>query len=114
FDGMRIPFAVTENALRYYVDLTKSFRRADFSGAAGMEVKRSEFEYTATCMFHRHVSLDQRPYSSVYVVTQRLYFHEYMDSLAALTIDRERHVIFDESGKLVTVLGDGPKSVTVS
>ena len=59
--------------------------------------------------------LENKSYTEVYVVKQKLKWNDYLGNMGALWTIIERLVIFDKSGyKLIGVIGDGYPMVIVS
>ncbi len=48
FDGVRIPYAITTAAVKYYLELSQAFQRGDFSGSSNIKMSRSRMKYGAT------------------------------------------------------------------
>jgi len=73
FDGVRLPYAVTLDAVRYYLKLTQALGRGDSSQTGGIRMKSSEFSYHANVSpLNPTYSRDGRVFHDVYVVEMGL------------------------------------------
>jgi hypothetical protein len=108
FDRLRIPYAVTASAVRYY--LLQSARLAAGKGTA----RHGSFRYTARVEHkQRHVE-GTRAFDDVHVVTLDLRWRTYTGPLAACSFYSTRVVVFSAAGKALAVIGDGKTMLIVS
>lgn len=114
FDGVRIPYAITGDAVCYYRDLTLAFRKGDFTGSNGIRMLKSELHYTAAVARHEHYESDGREFQGVSVVTMKLSWSQYCGNVCAMGFQKERVVVFDAAGKIIAVLLDGATRYRVS
>lgn len=112
FDGIRIPQAITRDAVVYYLDLSRAFQSGDFSGS--IQQISSRFTYRADLTWQESYSLDGRSYRNVLVATMDLSWSNYCGSLCALSFSKRRVVVMDPRGTILRVSGDGPVSFWVS
>jgi len=115
FDGVRLPYAVTMDAVRYYLAITQALARGDHSRTGGFGMKQTDFSYTARVSpgpttFSRR---GQR-FENVYVVELSLEWSDYCGSLCACGFLLDRTVLLRPDGSLVCVFGDRKPSVIVS
>jgi hypothetical protein len=110
--GIRIPCAITADAVAYYSDLV---------GKYGKQVLKrytepsSRLDYHAGVKFHKEFKLGDKTFNDVHVVTLKLTFDQ---NFAATTTEgmhfqKERVVILDDKGKVLHISGDGPTEVPI-
>jgi hypothetical protein len=115
FDGVRLPYAVTMDAVRYYLGLTQALGRGDSSQTHGIRMKRSEFSYSAQISpGSRTFSRDGRTFENVWVVEMKLEWSDYCGSLCACGFHLDRTVILRRDGTVLCVFGDKKPMVVVS
>jgi hypothetical protein len=115
FDGVRIPYAVTMDAVRYYLGLTQALGRGDSTQTAGIRMKRSHFSYYARISNRTATySRDGRVFKDVYVVEMGLKWSNYCGSLCACSFRLDRTVLIRPDGTVLCVFGDQKPMVTVS
>lgn len=114
FDGVRLPYAITADAVRYYVALSDAFRRADFSGSNGISMSKSRFQYNARVERVAEFEHEGRLLRDVYVVRMVLSWSSVCGSLCGLWVEKERVVVLKSSGGVLAVFGDGEPIATVS
>lgn len=120
FDGVKIPFAITEDAINYYSDLIDEFNE----NPDDVFFYSANFEYKAEVTFYENYispetdsqeqATEPESFDSVYVVKMALAWEDYCGSLCAAWINKDRIVVFNESGELLKVYLDGVSSVAVS
>jgi hypothetical protein len=115
FDGVRLPYAVTMDAVRYYLGLLQAMGRGDSTATRGLRMKRASFSY------HAHVSSlvsaysrNGRVFHDVYIVEMGLKWSNYCGSLCACWFDLDRTVILRRDGTVLCVFGDRKPRVIVS
>ncbi len=121
FDGVRIPYAITGDAVAYYADLIDALEageRLQFLTEASLDYRVAvSFRTAYTFEGVDPETLEPLPSESferVYVVEMSLAWYQYCGDLCAMWIDHERVVVFDEAGTLLRVFLDGPRPVAVS
>jgi hypothetical protein len=114
FDGVRLPYAVTMDAVRYYLGLTQALGRGE-STETGIPMKACNFSYSA------HVSSgpttftrDGRVFQDVYAVDLKLEWWNYCSPTCACMFHLERTVLLRPDGTVVCVFGDRKPRVAVS
>ena len=110
--GIRIPYAVTGDAVTYYSGLV--------TGYGKMRMKRyaepsSALKYTAAVKRHERFEVDGKNWQNVDVVTLKLEFRQAFcaSGTEAFGFTKERTVVFDAQGKVLHVSGDGVTDVPV-
>jgi len=112
FDGVRLPYAVTMDAVRYYLKLTQTMGNG--VETSGIRMKASKFTYYANISKSSAYSRDGRVFSDVYVVEMGLSWSNYCGSLCACSFDLNRTVILRPDGTVLCVFGDQRPMVVVS
>lgn len=110
--GVRIPCAITGDAVAYYTNLVTTYGR--------QTLKRysepfSRVEYQASIAFHPVFRHHDKTFRDVHAVTLRLKF---MQTFAAtqtegMHFEKERVVLLNAASQVVQVLGDGPTEVPI-
>ena len=115
FDGVRLPYAVTMDAVRYYLALIQAMARGDSSRTGGIPMKRAQFSYTASVSSRPStLSRDGRVFEDVYTVELRLSWSNYCSPLCACSFDLNRTVVLRADGTVLCVFGDQKPMVIVS
>ncbi|MCK4752718.1 MAG: hypothetical protein KAS75_04665 [Planctomycetes bacterium] len=111
FDRVKIPYAITIEAIDYYVGLVESYRvrrwKSDIEPS-------SKFIYSAEVEFRENYEKEGKTFQKVYVVDMKLSMRATFASLAGIGFGKERTVIIDRDGKVLAVFGDGKTPVRVS
>ena len=110
--GIRIPYAITAEAVTYFEDLVRKYGSQTLNRYLQPS---SRLEYHASIQFHREYQHLEKTFQNVRVVTLKLHFQQKFAATPteAMDIVKERVVIFDSSGTLVLVVGDGPTRVPI-
>jgi hypothetical protein len=110
--GIRIPCAITADAVAYYSDLV---------GKYGKQVLKrytepsSRLDYHAGVKFHKELKLGDKTFNDVHVVTLKLTFDQNFvaTTTEGMHFQKERTVVLDGKGKLLHISGDGPTEVPI-
>jgi hypothetical protein len=107
FDGTRLPFALTGDALGYYLALI-----TDIGAHAGKTPGRipmisAEFRYAARVLRADSVALQPGRPREGFVVELDMYWSQYCGDLCSLSFDKHRRVWVAEDGRVLAVEGDG-------
>ena len=110
--GIRIPFAITGDAVTYYSDLVGNYGKQALKRYAEPS---SSLNYHATVKFQKEFKLGETSFKDVNVVTMKLSFSQ---TFAATTtegmqIEKERTVVLDAAGKVLQVSGDSATEVPI-
>lgn len=103
-DGVRIPYAITAEAVDYYVNLVEGYRKKDWK--SDIEPS-SRFSYSASVEFKKHCEKDGKKFRNVYVVEMKLSMEAGFASLAGVRFHKERIVVLNRKGRVLGVFGDG-------
>ena len=112
FDGVRIPWAVTGDAVRYYVGLSEDI--AAGRSPLSVSMKSTRLVYTAEVTRPEVFERDGKRFEGAAVVRLGLSWQQYCGDLCAMRFQAERWVVFDPAGAVLAVFGDGPTSYLVS
>ena len=120
FDGVKIPFCITVDAVNFYSDLITDLNKnktANFFITA-------KFEYKAEVSFHelyyspsknsKDKDVIPERFESVYVVRLQMVWEDNCGSLCGLSIYKERIVVFNKAGELQKVFLDGVAPLATS
>ena len=110
--GIRIPFAVTAEAVDYFSKLVGDYGKQEFKRYVEPS---SSVDYHASVAFHLRFEHNGRKFADVHVVTLKLVF---MQNFAAtgtegMQFEKVRTVVLDANGKVLAIGGDGPTEVPI-
>lgn len=110
--GIRIPYALTADAVQYYSDLVKDYGQQKL---VRFTQPSSGFTYQAKVSKHAAYEIDGKSLENVTVVTMTMKFHQnFVASVAdGFQFGKSRIVVFDKDGKILHVKGDGDTEVPV-
>jgi hypothetical protein len=110
--GVRIPYAVTRDAVTYYAELVRSYGRQSMKRYTE---PTSEFNYHAGIQFHADFTHEGKSFKNVHVVTLKLKFTQNFCATVTegMAIEKGRTVIIDDQGAVVLIHGDGPTEVPI-
>lgn len=114
FDGVRLPFAITMDAVRYYFQLVQQMGRGETTAAISIPMKACEFGYVAKVSGPKDYRRKEQSYSDVYVVEMHLKWFNYCSPLCACWFDLDRTVLIRADGHVLCVFGDSKPTVAVS
>lgn len=110
--GIRIPFAVTADAVEYFSKVVGDYRKQEFKRYIEPS---SSVNYHASVTFHAQFEQDGRKFADVHVVTLNLGFTQNFAATdtEGMEFTKVRTVVLDAKGKVLAVFGDGPTEVPV-
>jgi len=105
--GVRIPFAVTGDSVKYFSELVGRYGKQSFTRFVE---PTSRLEYSAKVTTHETFSRDNESFSNVRVVTLTLHFRQNFCATGTegQSFQKERIVVFDAAGAVLKIFGDGP------
>lgn len=114
FDGTRVPYALTADAVRYYLALID--RMATNGGRANENfvMTSASFRYVATVTPADSISSEQRRPGDRYVVDLDMQWSQYCGDLCSLRLEKHRRVWIGTSGRVLASEGDGLTQFVVS
>jgi hypothetical protein len=107
-DGIRIPYGVTGDAVRYYIATSADFRDNRGRGSTGLRMHSTRFEYRATIEQVDSITVGGRRLSGVHVVWLSLSWASWCGDLCGISFRKERVVALSITGDVLAVEGDGP------
>ena len=107
FDRVRIPYAITEATLPYYLGVIEAFMAGDFSQAGGITMKKATLKYSAQVEHHESFTHEGSTFADVDVVSLSLSWLQYCGGECAMGFGKERIVVFGPDGGVLAVFGDG-------
>jgi len=110
--GTRIPFAITADAVEYYLRMVENNGKQAFKSYLQPS---SNVNYQAAVAFHKEFTSGEKVFQNVHVVTLKLKFSQNFvsDQTSGMFFTKERVVILDEAGKVLLITGDGPTEVPI-
>jgi hypothetical protein len=110
--GVRVPFAITGEAVAYLVKWVEGNATQHFSTYIE---PASSVDYHASVAFHEEFTQSGKKFSKVHVVTLKLRFSQNFvtEPTSGMQFEKERVVVLDEHGKVLHLSGDGPTQVPV-
>jgi hypothetical protein len=110
--GIKIPFAITGEAVAYYSALIDGYGKQALTRYIE---PGSEMTYQASVAAAESVELDGKTFKNVFVVSMSLMFSENFaaTSTEGMMFSKERKVVLDKDGKVLHVSGDGPTQAAI-
>ena len=110
--GLRIPYALTGEAVAYFTGLVRRYGKESFTRYTEPS---SRVEYTAKVAAHESFTHEQATFAGVRVVTLKLKFSQNFCATGTegLAFEKERTVVFDAAGKILAIIGDGPTETPI-
>jgi hypothetical protein len=110
--GIRIPCAITADAVAYYSELVGKYGKQAFNRYIQPS---SSLDYHAGVKFHKEFKLADKTFNDVHVVTLKLTFDQNFAATQTegMHFEKERVVILDAKGKVLHISGDGPTEVPI-
>jgi hypothetical protein len=110
--GIRIPCAVTKDAVTYYSDLVEKYSKQGFKRFIEPS---SRLDYQASVMYHKEFMLEGKSFKNAHVVTLKLIFSQNFAATGTegMRFEKRRVVVLDNDGKVVYVFGDGSTEVPI-
>lgn len=110
--GIKIPFAITAEAVAYYAALVEGYGKQTVTRFIEPS---SQVNYQAVVTKEAAIELDGKKFSDVYLVTMTLNFSEDFaaSGTEAMMFTKERKVVLDKDGKVLHISGDGETQVAV-
>jgi len=110
--SVKIPFALTADAVIYYTELVNGFGKQKLHRYSA---PASRFHYEAQVAKHKTFEVDGKTFTHVSVVTLSTSFSEKFVTTVTEGIEftKKRVVIFDAAGKVLHTSGDGETEVPI-
>lgn len=110
--NVRVPYAITADAVTYYSDLVGKYAKKAFKSYGEPS---SKLEYHASSKFQKEYKVADKVFTDVHVVTLKLVFEQNFaeEQAAAMHFEKERVVIMDATGKVLHISGDGLTDVPI-
>lgn len=103
--GIRIPFAITGDAVTYYSDLVTGYGKQKLSRYLQPS---SSLKYEAGVKFHKSFEIGGKTFEEVHVVSLNLTFSQNFaaTSTEGMQFEKKRVVVIDAAGKVIHIAGD--------
>lgn len=110
--GIRIPCAITGDAIAYYSDLVGKYGKQALKRHAEPS---SHLDYHATVAFHKEFLHQGQTFKDVHVVTLKLSFSQNFAATQTegMEFQKVRTVVLNADGKVLHITGDGPTEVPI-
>ena len=110
--NIRIPYSITSDAISYYSEIVTNDAKKSFKSYAQPS---SHFDYHASVRFHKDITLDDKTFKDVNVVTLKLSFSAdfTLEATSGLSFEKTRIVVLDSANKVLHVSGDGPTETRI-
>ncbi|MFO7526851.1 MAG: hypothetical protein R6W68_15465 [Ignavibacteriaceae bacterium] len=119
-DGVKIPYAITKEAIIYYSEIidTLNARQNSLIYKAAF-IYRAELTYYSSYIFEgldpiTGLPLQSESFNNVYVVCMDLSWDHFCGPVCGLYIDHKRIVVFDIQGNPIRIFYDGEILIAVS
>ena len=110
-NATRIPYAITAEAVDYYVARTEELRKREWQQDFRPS---SHFKYSADVSLEPHFKTDGKTFEDVYVVRMKLSFSYLYGNLGGIAFSKERIVVIDRAGTVLFISGDGRPPILMS
>lgn len=122
WEGIYLPYAITEHAIAYYSHVIDSLA----AHPPDNRLLTAEFVYRATIGFHEVYAFDgsdpstgetvasPASYDSVYVLSMSLEWDQYCGGECGMHFIHHRLVIFDQTGTVLRLIFDAPVVIAVA
>jgi hypothetical protein len=114
FDGVFMPYAVTRDAVEYYLTVTDEFRQNNFIRTHKLRMEETTFSYSAEINIRTKAVILGKVFTDVYEVRMTLSWGQYCGNLCAMSISGSRTVVLDKRGVILFMTGDGDSQGMVS
>jgi hypothetical protein len=110
--NVKIPFALTGDAVTYYSDLVTGFGK---QAMKRYSKPGSNFTYSASVSHHAEFTVDEKKFQNVTVVTLSMEFSENFAATTteAMNFSKQRVIVFDKDSKALYISGDGETQAPV-
>jgi len=110
--GLRIPYAITGDAVTYYSGIVADYAKKEFKSYARPS---SRLNYHASVRFHEEFKLDGKTFKEVNVVTMELTFSANFtaEATSGLSFEKTRVVVLDAGNRVLHLSGDGPTQTSI-
>jgi hypothetical protein len=108
---VRIPYAITTEAIDYYSDVILQLRE-DHPDPVGPFVPGSFFSYTASVAFYETYENEGQTFTDVYVVTMEFDWGDGLFFLSGGGFQKMRVVVLTPDGEPLGIFGDGGDETT--
>lgn len=110
--GIKIPYAITSEAITYYSDLVTGFGKQALQRYVE---PNSSLSYEATVQQSEAFEIDGKAFKNVTVVKLSLRFSENFTTTQTegMSFEKQRTVVLDQDGKVLHVSGDGPAKAMI-
>jgi len=103
FDGTKIAYTVTSEAIAYYKNRSRKYSAKRY-GVNEIRMSSSSLDYKASISYHKVFASDDETLENVYVVKLQLGWHQYCGPICSMGFSRTRFVIYDKNGNLVEII----------
>ena len=110
-DDVRIPFAITTEAIDYYSDVILQLRE-DYPDPVGPLHSASFFSYTANVTFYETYEIEGETFTDVYVVTMDIDWGDGLGFFSGGGFEKMRVVVLTPDGEPLGIFGDGGDETT--
>ena len=104
--GLKIPYALTADTLKYYAEQIERYRKIAWKGR--VNEPSSKLDYAANVALKDTVTVDGKDFKNVYVVTMKMTFQTSLTDKAfgGTSFQKERTVVLDAKGIVLAIAGD--------
>ena len=113
-DSIAIPYAITGEAVQYYVDLVHKFENAAVENPQDTGALSATVSYCVGIEHYDVWTLGEQSFNGVYVVSMELNWSYFCGPLCATGVDMSRVVVLDPDGHVLSVSDDGEPHLWVS
>ena|GEM_PF-4081617 len=112
FDGVKIAAIVSRRALKYYQELSVSFRGK--KSPTQITMTSTAFDYSASVEYRPKFVIGTDEFENVRVANLKLSWSQYCGNLCAMAFERTKVVVFDSNHQPIAMYLDAERRVLVS
>lgn len=115
FDNVRVAYAVTAKAVRYYYDTSQGLR-SDPKFISGYQMYQTKLKYTGTVKHYDEYAHAKDTFTDVYVAVLELDWSQTCGGLCGMFLKRKKEVVLDSKANVLALYMDAPENnqITVS
>lgn len=114
FDGVRIPYAITRNAVVYYLKVSEEFGKKKPENAFWTNMISSNLSYSAKVSRKEKYEVGTSQFTDIVIVSMRLEWLQYCGNLCAMAFKATRNVVLKDDGTVLAIENDTCAPAVVS
>jgi hypothetical protein len=103
-----LPYSLTKGAAIHYINELNEYRRGEFDNSGTDPYEMAHLRYYSSIRFRLIYERDGKIYRRVYVADSEMEWNSRTQYNSGTWFTKQRTVIFNSDGNVLSVLGDGP------